>query len=167
MCCNILTKITSSKCLFFAYRDGTVKEHRCCEHRCCEHRCCEGAPIFVREEITHCLEDLCFKFTIYPSADLPSIFIKHITNKVEKPRANIDSEHVISTLVTGRTSATFSSLEKVSQLTVKDCILISAPKSCELDPIPSKLLIEYLDSTLPSLTDLFNSSLYLASSHTA
>ena len=50
-------------------------------------------------------------------------------------------------------------LLKVSQLTVKKCILISAPKSCELDPIPSKLLIECLDSILPSLTDLFNSSL--------
>ena len=31
--------------------------------------------------------------TIYPSADLPSIFIKHITNKVEKLRADIASEH--------------------------------------------------------------------------
>ena len=95
--------------------------------------------------------------TIYPSADLPSIFIKHFTNKVAKLRANIASEHVTSTLVTGTTDATFSSFEKVSQLTVKECILISAPKSCE--PIPSKLLIECLDSILSSLTDLFNSSL--------
>ena len=97
--------------------------------------------------------------TIYPSADLPSIFIKHFTNKAEKLRANIASEHVTSTLVTGTTAATFSSFEKVSQLTVKECILSSAPKSCELDPIPSKLLIECLDSILPSLIDLFNSSL--------
>ena len=51
--------------------------------------------------------------TIYPSADLPSIFIKHFTNKVEKLRANIASEHVTSTLVTGTTAATFSSFEKV------------------------------------------------------
>ena len=42
---------------------------------------------------------------------------------------------------------------------MKECILNSAPKSCELDPIPSKLLLECLDSILPSLTDLFNSSL--------
>ena len=35
----------------------------------------------------------------------------------------------------------------------------SAPKSCELDPIPSKLIIECLDSILPSHTDIFNSSL--------
>ena len=97
--------------------------------------------------------------TIYPSADLPSIFIKHFTNKAEKLRANIASEHVTSTLVTGTTAATFSSFEKVSQLKVKECILISAPKSCELDPIHSKLLIEILDCILPSLTDLFNSSL--------
>ena len=97
--------------------------------------------------------------TIYPSADLPSIFIKHLTNKVEKLRANIASEHATSTLVTGTTTASFSSFENVSQLTVKECILISAPKSCELDPIHFKLLIECLDSILPSLIDLFNSSL--------
>ena len=47
----------------------------------------------------------------------------------------------------------------MSQLTVKECILNSGPKSGELDPIPSKLLIECLDYILPSLTDLFNSSL--------
>ena len=35
----------------------------------------------------------------------------------------------------------------------------SAPKSCELDNIPSKLLIECLWSILPSLTDLFSSTL--------
>ena len=99
--------------------------------------------------------------TIYPSADLPSLFIRHITNKVEKPRANIASEAATSTstLVTGKTTATFSSFEDVSQLTVKECILISARMSCDLVPIPSKLLINCLDSILLSLTDLFNSSL--------
>ena len=97
--------------------------------------------------------------TIYPSADLPSIFIKHFTNKVEKHRANIASVRVTSTLVTGTTAATFSSFEKVSQLTEKECIPNYAPKSCELDPIPSKLLMKCFDSILPFLTDLFNSSL--------
>ena len=47
----------------------------------------------------------------------------------------------------------------MSQLTVKECILSSAPKPCELDPISSKLLRECLDYILPSLTGLFNSSL--------
>ena len=88
---------------------------------------------------------------IYHSADRPSIFIKHFTNKIEKLKANIASEHVASTLVAGTTAATFSAFEKVLQLTVKECILNSAPKSCELDPIPSKLLIECLDYILSSL----------------
>ena len=61
-------------------------------------------------------------------------------------------------LLLGQLLQLFLHLKKVSQLTVKECILYSAPKTCELDPIPSKLLIECLDSTLPSLTDLFNSS---------
>ena len=65
--------------------------------------------------------------TIYPSADLPSIFIKHFTNKIKKLKPNIASEHVTSTLVTETTVATFSSFDKVSQLTVKECILSSAP----------------------------------------
>ena len=97
--------------------------------------------------------------TIYHSADIPSIFIKHLTNKVEKLRASIASEHVTSTLVTGTTAVTLSSFEKVSQLTVKECIPNSGPKSCEHDPIPYKLIIECLDSIIPSLTDLLNSSL--------
>ena len=74
--------------------------------------------------------------TIYPSAVLPSIFIKHFTNKVEKHRANIASEHVTSTLVTGTTAGIFFSFENVSQLTVKEFIPNSAPKSYEPDPIP-------------------------------
>ena len=67
--------------------------------------------------------------TIYPSADLSSIFIIHLTNKVETLRPNIAFEHVTSTLVTVITAATLYSFEKVSQLTVKECILNSAPKS--------------------------------------
>ena len=63
------------------------------------------------------------------------------------------------TFVTVSTTATFSSFEKVPQLTVKECILNSAPMSCEIDPIPFKLLVECLDSILPSLTYLFKSSL--------
>ena len=41
---------------------------------------------------------------------------------------------------------------------MKECNHNSAPKSCDLDHIPSKLLIECLDSILISFTNLFNSS---------
>ena len=72
--------------------------------------------------------------TIYPSADLPRIFIKHFTNKVEKHRNNIASEHVISTLVTGTTAATFSSFEKGPQLTVKKAFLVLLLSHVNLTP---------------------------------
>ena len=104
--------------------------------------------------------------TSYHSACLPSIFINNFTNKVLKLRANIASEHVASALVTGTTAATLSSFEKVSQFTVKECILNSAPNSCELDPTPSKLLVECLDSIISLI--YFTIFLHLlASSHNA
>ena len=50
--------------------------------------------------------------TINPSADFLSSFIKHIFNEVEKHRADIASEHVASTLLTGIPTATFSQFFK-------------------------------------------------------
>ena len=50
--------------------------------------------------------------TIYPSADLPSTFIKHFTNKVEKLRANIASEHATSSLLMGQLLQLFLHLKK-------------------------------------------------------
>ena len=76
-----------------------------------------------------------------------------------KLRASTASEHDTSTLVTKTTTATFSSSKNVSQFILKGCFLNSASKSCNLDPYPSKLIIECLDSILPSLTDPFTSSL--------
>ena len=96
--------------------------------------------------------------TIYPSANHSSLFIRYFTNKVEKLITNIAAEAVASTLVSWTTTTSFSLLEKVTQSTVKECFLNSAPKSCDLDPIPSKLIMQCLDY-IPSLTDLFNSSL--------
>ena len=72
--------------------------------------------------------------TIYPSADLSSIFIKHFTNKVDKLRANIASEHVTPMIVTGTTAATFSSSENVSQLTVKDAFIVLLLSHVNLTP---------------------------------
>ena len=89
--------------------------------------------------------------TIYPSAVIPSLFTIHFTDNVEKHGANIASEPITSTstLVTGTTTAAFYALENVSQLTVEECILNSAPKLCDLDLITSNLLI-YMMSRLYS-----------------
>ena len=44
---------------------------------------------------------------IYPSAELPSLFIKQFTNKVDKLRANIATEPVTSALVIGTTTVVY------------------------------------------------------------
>ena len=51
-------------------------------------------------------------------------------------------------------------LKPVSESVVKHLILKSAPITCQLDPIPTPLLVECLDTLLPSLTALVNSSLF-------
>ena len=110
--------------------------------------------------------------TIYHRADLHSIFIKHLTIKVEKLRAklllNMLPQHLFQLLLCcWTTTATFSSFVKVSQSRVKECILISAPESCYLDLNPSKVIVECLDSILPSHTDLLSSSLVSGITHNA
>ena len=42
---------------------------------------------------------------------------------------------------------------------MNECILNYGSKSCDIHPIPCKLLVECLDSILPSLIEPFNSSL--------
>ena len=53
---------------------------------------------------------------MYPSVGLPSIFIRHINNQIDKLIANIALEPVTSTftLVTETTTATVSSFESVA-----------------------------------------------------
>ena len=47
----------------------------------------------------------------------------------------------------------------MSESFVRDILKNTAPKSCELDPIPTKLLYENLDAVLPTITNIINSSL--------
>ena len=98
--------------------------------------------------------------TLYPTSDLPGLFSNFFVDKIEKLRSQLRSQTVTSPSPSHPfTPATFSTFQPVSESDVKKCILQSAPKTCDLDPIPTPLLIECLDSLLPSLTALFNSSL--------
>ena len=96
---------------------------------------------------------------MFPRADLCSLLIKHFSNRIEKLRANIALETVdpTSTLVTEIYISIFSLFEKVT-IHSKQCILKSA-KSCDLHPISYKLLIQYIDSIISSLTNIYNSFL--------
>ena len=72
-----------------------------------------------------------------------------------------------STLVSWKTTASYSSFDKVSQFTAKEYIHISASRSSDLDQILINILLECLDFILPSLRDLINSSLAFEFFHNA
>ena len=100
------------------YRQAKHKVSKCVHTATCQFCAERIALAYSSEELHQILNTLSNRHppkiltTIYPSADLFSLFIKHLTNKVWKLGANIASEHVTSTLVTGTTTATFSSVEK-------------------------------------------------------
>ena len=66
---------------------------------------------------------------IYPNADLPSIFIKHFTNKVEKHLASVDpkrkkiTEIVVEPILNIHTKPDIASVAVTGSLTLLCCIL--------------------------------------------
>ncbi|XP_064639772.1 uncharacterized protein LOC135495242 [Lineus longissimus] len=54
---------------------------------------------------------------------------------------------------------TFSCFDPVSEVEVSNIILKASSASCELDPIPTSLLKQCLDSLLPTIVDIVNQSL--------
>ena len=47
----------------------------------------------------------------------------------------------------------------VNKAELKKIIKKTLPKSCELDPLPTSVLLTYLDAFLPTLTDIVNTLL--------
>src|SRR6218665_1219539 len=52
-----------------------------------------------------------------------------------------------------------ATLREISSVELRSVIMLSAPKSCELDSLPASLIQDYMDDLLPFLTLLCNLSL--------
>ena len=100
--------------------------------------------------------------TMYPVIKLPSLFSTYFQEKIVKIRVELDAMQVTCQLPPPPpfTASSFVSFCPVTETEVKQCILKSAPKTCELDSIPTPLLIECLDVLLPSITAIINSSFH-------
>ena len=86
----------------------------------------------------------------------------YFRDKIIKLRLDLDSQPVCTSslpLTNPFDGVPLYTFKHVSESVVKNLILKSAPKTCQLDPIPTRLLVECLDTPLPSLTALVNSSL--------
>jgi hypothetical protein len=118
------------------------------------------------KELYHITNDLCARIsatqlpTVYPTSSLPGVFSNYFVTKVDKLRDDIDSQpfvpHPLGRPFSGDPLASFT---PVCESEVRKILMSSAPKTCDLDPIPTPLLVECLDVVLPTLTKIVNDSL--------
>ena len=94
----------------------------------------------------------------FPAASpdqLPSYFLDFFTSKITKIRENCDvsNKNVQHPLFAGLFLLNF---QTVSEDDVKSVLKNFPLKTCELDPVPSTLLIDIFDLALPSVTAIIN-----------
>ena len=56
-------------------------------------------------------------------------------------------------------ASNFHSFHPITEAELKATILKSKPTSCSLDPLPTSLLLEFIDELLPTFTNIINFSL--------
>ncbi|MCP3849467.1 MAG: reverse transcriptase family protein, partial [Gammaproteobacteria bacterium] len=100
--------------------------------------------------------------TVFPIKQLPQVFSDFFMQKVSDIRAELDSLPVPpypAEVSDPPLQSEFRSFQPVTEQQLKKVILLSKPTTCSLDPIPTPLLLECLDSLLPTLTHIVNLSL--------
>ena len=102
------------------------------------------------------------KCNVYPDGndtDIADKFCAFFENKVQDIRDELDSAQCNPVVFEPFTGTLFDSFRPATVQEVKQIILNSPSKSCDLDPIPTCLLKENLDVLLPSITNIINASL--------
>ena len=106
----------------------------------------------------------------YPLHDLPNVFNDYFLQKVhdyflqkvQSIRADLDQQSLSLTscrLTDQQAASNFHSFHPITEADLKATILKSKPTSCSLDPLPTSLLLEFIDDLLPTLTNIINFSL--------
>ena len=90
--------------------------------------------------------------------NLPDEFCKFFNEKIEKIRKDLDIYNKAPIFVpyTGQCMTTFT---PVSEDFVKDIIMSSNTKSCDLDPMPTEMLKQNIDFLIKPITHIINTSL--------
>ena len=97
--------------------------------------------------------------TIFPQSDLPDVFSDFILNKIVKIRNEFSPQSSLPSLGKGFAGNTRTCFEPVSENTFRKFVQNPAPDTSELDPVPTSLPKECLDTLLPILTHIVNDSL--------
>ena len=94
-----------------------------------------------------------------PKGDVADHFANFFSNKIIKIRADLDSLPSAPPSHALFEGSGLSKFELASEESVKKLIKSSPPKSCCLDPFPTSLAIEHIDSIAPIITGIINYSL--------
>ena len=93
-----------------------------------------------------------------PVNELPQLFANSFLDKTQKIRHDLSTCKIFDDFEFFKGS-NFTSFEHVSESDVKAIILDSPRKHCELDPLPSSLLLSCIDEIIPVVTTIINQSL--------
>ena len=88
---------------------------------------------------------------------LPEKFSEYFSEKITKIRSQFDDSTPPENLLPGVNAFTFFASVSVDE--VRRVILSMPKKSCELDPLPTSLMLDCLEVILPSITSIINTSL--------
>jgi hypothetical protein len=118
------------------------------------------------KDLFHNLNSMLGKQTVSPlpttheSDSLPVMFLDYFNDKIQVIRNNFPQPDIEQTSHYQQYSGSLlEAFTPVSEQIVLEIIKNTTPKSCELDPLPTKLLYENLDVMLPVITNIINSSL--------
>ena len=135
----------------------------------------KAKSVFLRDEISNCdtaktLFNVCGRLTgrskmsplptLYPTSQQPKLFCDYFLRKVAQIRSELDSVPPSPATFPDTTcDHVFPTFQPVSEDEVRSIVLKSNPTTCALDPLPTSLLLECIDTVLPSLTQIINDSL--------
>jgi hypothetical protein len=102
--------------------------------------------------------------TGFPLQTVCNNFAKFFSDKVIKIRKDLDDELQVDQSVafdydSKNNMCSFTNFSQVTEIDIRRLITKSTSKSCKLDCIPTWLLKEHLDTFLPAITQIINSSL--------
>jgi hypothetical protein len=152
--------------------DWQIYRHQC--HTYC-HLLTAAQQEYYRSKIASCDQQALFKVVdklanptkslVLPNhvsaPDLPNMFAEYFISKIEKIRENLGNT---ATTISGNHEQSYgltslTDFQPLPQSELRKLISKAPSKSSSLDPIPTWLLKNCLDESLPVITDIVNSSL--------
>ena len=96
--------------------------------------------------------------TNVPEDSLPDTFNDFFINKISNLRQQLEHHQTEQEVETFQ-GTVLHNFSEIGLDDLRDIILDSPKKTCDLDPLPMDLLIEHLDEILPLLLSVINTSL--------